>query len=164
MMRDPKITSRIMSAVRNRDTRPELVLRSALWRRGLRYRLRVKLLGKPDIVFPSRKVAVFVDGDYWHGNAWRVRRLSSFEAQFDGMNNAEFWRSKITTNMERDSKVNEALSSSGWTVIRVFESQLVNDIEGVVGQIDAIVRGDRTISTSDPSEIVMVRRQDGEVS
>jgi DNA mismatch endonuclease (patch repair protein) len=131
-----------MAAVRNRDTKPELALRAALWRRGLRYRLRLKLPGKPDIIFPGRKVAVFVDGDFWHGNAWRVRGMPSFDAQFTNINNAEFWRKKILANIERDSKVNEILSASGWTVFRVFESRLLGDIEDVATQIEMLVRGD----------------------
>ena len=99
MSRDPRVTSRIMAAVHNRDTKPELALRRALWHRGLRYRLRTAVLGKPDIVFPGAKVAIFVDGDFWHGNAWRVSGLPSFESQFDRMHNSEFWRDKITVDI-----------------------------------------------------------------
>jgi DNA mismatch endonuclease, patch repair protein len=163
MTRDAEVTSRIMAAVRNRDTRPELALRAALWRRGLRYRLRVKLPGKPDIVFPGRKVVVFVDGDFWHGNAWRVRGKPSFDAQFDGMNNADFWRKKILTNMDRDAKVNETLSTSGWTVVRVFESRLAVDLEGVAAYIDSIVRDRGVDSMNHLGVIKLARRADGEV-
>jgi DNA mismatch endonuclease, patch repair protein len=140
MMRDAEATSRIMAAVRSRDTKPELALRSALWRRGLRYRLQAKLPGKPDIVFPGRRVAVFVDGDFWHGNAWRVRGLASFEAQFTNINNGEFWQQKILSNMRRDSHVNDVLSNSGWTVFRVFESSLMGDVEGIAAEIEMLVR------------------------
>ena len=143
MSRDAKVTSRIMASVRSRDTKPELVLRTALWRRGLRYRLRIKLPGRPDMVFPGRKIAIFVDGDFWHGNAWRVRGMPSFDSQFTNMNNADFWRNKILTNMARDSNVNEALSAAGWTVFRVFESRLLGDIEGVVAQVESLVREDK---------------------
>lgn len=140
MSRDPQVTSRIMSAVRSRDTKPELLLRSRLWHRGLRYRLRSALPGKPDIVFPGPRVAVFVDGDFWHGNAWRARRLPSFEAQFDHMNNAEFWRQKITANMLRDKKINTQLTAGGWEVYRVFESRLTQEIDTVCQEIEALVR------------------------
>ncbi|MFG3710201.1 very short patch repair endonuclease [Micromonospora sp. NPDC047730] len=140
MTRTPEVTSRIMAAIPNRDTKPELVLRSALWRRGLRYRLRTKLLGKPDIVFSAQRVAIFVDGDFWHGNAWRARGMASFDAQFERMRNSEFWRAKILANMRRDEEVNERLAADGWTVYRVFESRLAQEIEMVVLEIESLVR------------------------
>ncbi|WP_222724051.1 very short patch repair endonuclease [Streptomyces sp. uw30] len=139
-MRDPAVTSRIMAAVRNRDTKPEVALRSALWRRGLRYRVRSTLMGKPDITFPGAKLVVFVDGDFWHGNAWKIRGLPSFEAQFDRMNNPDFWRAKLIKNMTRDAEVNSALDQAGWTVYRVFESRLKRDFDEVVEEIFQIVR------------------------
>jgi DNA mismatch endonuclease, patch repair protein len=139
-MRDPEITSRIMAAVRSRDTRPEVALRSLLWRRGLRFRIRSKLTGKPDIVFPSARLAVFVDGDFWHGNAWRTRGLPSFEAQFEKINNAAFWRAKIEGNMTRDLHVNAELSGAGWQVYRVFESRLKDEPGLVVDEIEHLVR------------------------
>jgi len=140
MSRDPSVTSRIMSSVRNRDTKPELALRRALWRRGLRYRLKTTVHGKPDIVFPGARVAVFVDGDFWHGNAWRVRGLPTFESQFDQMNNGQFWHDKLTANMARDAEVTVSLTAAGWLVYRVFESRLAGDVTGVVGEIVAHVR------------------------
>ncbi len=140
MSRDPSVTSRIMAAVQNRDTKPELALRRALWRCGLRYRLRTTLHGKPDIIFPGARVAVFVDGDFWHGNAWRVRGLPTFESQFDRMHNSQFWREKLTANMARDAEVTATLTASGWPVYRVFESRLADDIDGVVAEIETLVR------------------------
>lgn len=139
-MRDPAVTSRIMASVPNRDTRPEVALRSALWRRGLRYRIRTTLTGKPDITFPGAKLAVFVDGDFWHGNAWRIRGLPNFEAQFGRMNNPDFWRAKLRRNMTRDAEVNSALTQAGWTVYRVFESRLKSDFNRVVDEIVEQVR------------------------
>ncbi|MFI8927681.1 very short patch repair endonuclease [Streptomyces sp. NPDC053474] len=134
-MRDPAVTSRIMAAVPNRDTKPEVALRRALWHRGLRYRVRTTLIGKPDIAFPGARLAVFVDGDFWHGNAWRVRGLASFETQFDRMNNPDFWRAKLRKNMTRDAEVNAALAKAGWTVYRVFESRLKREFDTVVEEI-----------------------------
>ncbi len=139
-MRDPEVTSRIMAAVRSRDTRPEVALRSMLWRRGLRFRVRSKLTGKPDIVFSSARLAIFVDGDFWHGNAWRTRGLPSFEAQFKKLNNAVFWRTKIETNMARDQHVNAELSASGWQVYRVLESRLKDEPDLVADEIEDLVR------------------------
>jgi DNA mismatch endonuclease, patch repair protein len=139
-MRDPEVTSRIMAAVRSHDTRPEVALRSLLWRRGLRFRVRSKLTGRPDVVFPSAHLTVFVDGDFWHGNAWRTRGLPSFEAQFEKINNAAFWRAKIEVNMARDLHVNAELARAGWQVYRVFESRLKEEPELVVDEIEHLVR------------------------
>jgi len=132
--RDPAITSRIMAAVPNRNTTPELLLRRELHRCGLRYRLRSTLPGRPDIVFPGPRVAVFVDGDYWHGNTWRLRGAPSFDAYFDGIANAAFWRAKISANVHRDRDVDERLSRDGWYVIRLWESDV---------RIDAVACAER---------------------
>ena len=84
MIRDPAVTSRIMAAVRSTGTRPEMTLRRALFRRGLRYRVRTTLPGKPDVVFPGARVACFVDGAFWHGGGWKERGYTSMESQFEG--------------------------------------------------------------------------------
>jgi len=116
--RDPAITSRMMAAVRGRDSKAELLLRRELHRRGRRYRLHERgLLGKPDIVFKAARVAVFVDGDFWHGNAWRLRGLASFEDQFP--TNREFWVTKLRRNMERDTEVTCGLTWIIGPVIRL---------------------------------------------
>lgn len=140
MSRDQAVTSRIMSAVHSRDTKPEIALRRALWRRGLRYRVRSAVHGKPDIVFPRARVAVFVDGDFWHGNAWRIRGMPTFESQFERIKNSQFWRDKLTANMARDAAVTASLTAEGWEVYRVFESRLATDLARVVSEVEALVR------------------------
>lgn len=140
-MRDPAVTSRIMAAVKGKNTEPELLLRRALHRRGLRYRLHDKRLpGCPDMVFASARVAVFVDGDFWHGHGWRERGFSSFEAQFDNHRDPARWRTKIARNMERDVEVNTDLGRLGWNVVRVLESDIRRDVESVAGAVEARVR------------------------
>lgn len=130
MVRDPAVTSRIMSAVRSKDTQPELLLRRGLHRRGLRYRLHVAgLPGRPDIVFPRAKLAVFIDGDFWHGHGWRERGFNSMEAQFANHRDPDKWIRKIQRNVARDSLVSKQLASAGWNCIRVLESQLRRDPE-----------------------------------
>ena len=110
--RDPATTSQIMSAVRSRDTHPELLLRKALHKRGLRYRVAPRhLVGKPDIVFITARIAVFVDGDFWHGNAWRLRHATSNEHLVARWRNSEFWRNKIVGNVARDARVTRDLES-----------------------------------------------------
>src|SRR3954470_20834591 len=106
--RDPAVTSRMMSAVRGKDSKAEMSLRRELHRRGLRYRLHARdVVGKPDLVVRSRRVAVFVDGDFWHGNAHRVRGLDRMEDLFP--NNREWWMQKLRRNIERDREVTTRL-------------------------------------------------------
>ena len=140
--RSPDITSRIMSAVRNKNGEAEMLLRRSLFARGLRYRVHYRgLMGRPDIVFLSARVVVFVDGDFWHGNAWRLRGMTSFEEQFQFASRPEFWRAKIMRNMERDREVNERLASEGWRVIRLWESDVLKDVDQCVGTVlDALKR------------------------
>lgn len=141
MTRTPEVTSRIMASVRNTNTAPERALRSALHRRGLRYRVHRRMLGKPDITFVSPRVAVFVDGDYWHGNAWRTRGYTDFDSYYARGENGDFWAAKIRRNIERDQHVTEGLRADGWCVIRVWETELAADLDEVVDRIEAVVRG-----------------------
>lgn len=114
-----------MKAVKSRDTGPELSLRRALWGRGFRYRLHVKSLpGSPDLVFHSRRLALFIDGDYWHGRQWKKRGFASLTEQMSRVNNAEYWIKKIEGNMRRDRRVTRQLKDQGWRVLRVWESDL----------------------------------------
>jgi DNA mismatch endonuclease (patch repair protein) len=130
MFRSAAQVSEIMRKVRSKDTQPEKSLRRALWKKGLRFRVSPqKVLGKPDIVFPGPRVAVFVDGDFWHGNQWRNRGLDSLEQQFLNSPNAAYWVSKIQRNVDRDSRTTAELQATGWKVIRVWESQLRRGVE-----------------------------------
>ena len=131
--RDSRTTSRIMAAVKSKGSTAELAVRRRLWANGVRYRLNIKLPGKPDLVFPKQRVAVFVDGDLWHGNSWRVRGLPSLEAQFP--NRTEWWVSKIRRNMERDREINERLTGDGWTVLRFWESDVLADPNAVAAEV-----------------------------
>jgi len=103
-----------------RDTKPELALRRQLWSMGLRYRLHAKdLPGKPDLVFPRHRLAVFVDGDFWHGRNWeaRCRKLAAGH-------NASYWLDKISYNIARDRRNTRQLQAAGWRVIRLWESDV----------------------------------------
>ena len=128
-----------MAAVRHRDSVAELALRRRLWANGLRFRIRSELPGRPDIVFPSQRIVVFVDGDFWHGNGWRVRALPSLEAQFPS--NTAWWAAKIRGNVERDASVTETLRSLDWKVVRYWETDILADPNGVARRIAAMVRG-----------------------
>ena len=134
-MRDPKITHRIMSAVKSKDTRPELSLRKALWHKNYRYRINYKMLpGKPDIVFTKYKVAVFCDGDFWHGHNWALRGKNCLEEELKGYN--DYWKNKILRNVERDEEINKTLNALGWSVVRIWESEIKKDVDGCVLSVE----------------------------
>jgi DNA mismatch endonuclease, patch repair protein len=129
--------SRAMSRIRRRDTVPELLLRKALWSRGARgYRLDSRRLpGRPDLAWSQKRVAVFVDGAFWHGHP------SAFTPGKSG----RYWDEKIVRNMERDRAADAALREMGWTVIRLWDFEVRRDVELSVGRVlaalaDASVR------------------------
>jgi DNA mismatch endonuclease (patch repair protein) len=140
MTRDPAVTSRIMSAVRSTGTRPEMTLRRAVFRRGLRYRVRTKLPGKPDLVFPAARVACFVDGAFWHGAGWQERGYESMEAQFEGRPRGDWWIAKIRRSVNRDREVTKALESAGWHVLRFWDTEVAADPERVAAKVETVVR------------------------
>lgn len=113
----PSVRSRMMAGIRGKNTQPELAIRSALHRRGFRFRLHRKdLPGKPDLVFPGRNAVIFVHGCFWHGHDCHLFRWpKSREA---------FWRDKIGTNIERDWNQREALVDAGWRIGTVWECAL----------------------------------------
>lgn len=115
---DPATRSRMMSRIRSRDTRPELALRSALHRLGLRFRLSTKDLPcKPDIVFPRQKAAVFVHGCFWHRH--EGCRLATTPSS-----NREFWQRKFENNVSRDERNLALLEAMGWVALEVWECEL----------------------------------------
>lgn len=128
-----------MSAVRSRDTGPELRLRRALHARGCRFRVEYrKIPGRPDIAFPSQRVAVFVDGDFWHGNVAKARGFSEVAEDAEPYGrwaNSDFWSQKIGQNVARDRRVDEELKELGWAVIRLWESELNADLESHVRRV-----------------------------
>jgi DNA mismatch endonuclease (patch repair protein) len=136
--RDPAITHKIMSAVKSKNTRPEIALRKALWHQGFRFRVNYKALpGKPDIVFAKAKIAVFCDGDYWHGHNWALRGLKDLDEELSRY--SEFWANKIRRNIQRDEEVNRLLADMGWRVIRVWESEIIKDISSCTQKISSLL-------------------------
>ena len=111
-----------MSRIRNKDSAIELMLRKELWSRGLRYRKNVKsILGHPDVAFKGKKIAVFVDSEFWHGYDWENRK-NNFRS------NTDFWFPKIERNMQRDKEVTEALEADGWIVLRFWGDEIKRDV------------------------------------
>lgn len=97
-MRDPKVTHKIMAAIPSKNTRPEVILRKALWNEGIRYRINYKRIpGKPDIAITKHKIAIFCDGDFWHGHNWAIRGYGSFEQELSRYN--DYWKEKLLRNV-----------------------------------------------------------------
>lgn len=115
-----------MQAVRSKGTNIENLLAKELWRRGLRYRKNNKtVFGHPDITFKKYKIAVFVDGEFWHGKDWDEKSVVI-------KTNRDFWINKISRNIERDNAVNEYLSKNGWKVLRFWGRQIKTDLVNCV--------------------------------
>jgi DNA mismatch endonuclease (patch repair protein) len=131
----PETRSRVMSRIRSKDTKPELALRRALWAQGLRgWRCHPKSIpGKPDLAFTRLKVAVFVDGRFWHGHP-------DF---FTFGKSGEYWDAKIARTQERDRVVNEALAASGWSVIRFWDFEVESDLPGCADRVSAALAAAR---------------------
>jgi|SRR5579864_4117517 len=124
MTRPPLSRSEQMSRIRGRNTRPERRLRSALWMAGLRYRLHVAALGaRPDLILPARRVAVFVDGCFWHGCPLHYVRPRS---------RTEHWKDKLRENVDRDRRQTLELEARGWRVVRIWEHEIDEMLSGVV--------------------------------
>ena len=112
-----------MQAIKAKDTAIELLLRKELWSRGIRYRKNVKsIVGKPDIAFIKKKIAVFCDSEFWHGFDWERRKS-------DIKSNRDFWIPKIEKNIARDKEVNDALDADGWIVLRFWGQQIKKDVK-----------------------------------
>lgn len=119
-----------MQAVKNKDSQIELMLRSALWNKGYRYRKNyTKLEGKPDIVLPKYKIAIFCDSEFWHGYNWQIRKN-------DIKSNKDFWIKKIEGNIQRDKNVNEILNAQGWKVLRFWGNDIKKNLAECVNKIE----------------------------
>lgn len=118
-----------MSRIQGKNTKPELMLRGCLWKFGLRYRLHYKLQGRPDIVFPGRRIAIFVDGCFWHGCPEHGVRPKT---------NRRFWHEKIKGNVKRDERNTMQLTKDGWTVLRFWEHDVEKDLAKVLMTIQKI--------------------------
>lgn len=127
----PEQRSRCMSRIRGSNTAVEVRFRCLLWRAGLRYALGRRLPGRPDLTFVAARVAVFVDGCFWHAcPAHGVAPKA----------NAEFWRAKIGRNAARDVEVNRLLRAEGWTVLRVWEHEIELNAERCARRTAAAIR------------------------
>lgn len=124
-----------MKNIRSQDTKIEVILRHALWNKGYRYRKNYRQLpGKPDIVLTKYKIAIFCDGEFFHGKDWEV-----LKPRLEKSNNGKYWIIKITRNRERDDEVNKKLQFEGWTVIRFWGNDIKNDVDECVRVVEETI-------------------------
>lgn len=122
--------SAIMRSVKSKDTKIEVFLRKALWHHGIRYRKNYKIFNcKPDIVITKHKIAIFCDGDFWHGN--ELDKMPS--------TNSKFWHNKIQRNIERDFENTITLRDGGWIVLRFWESEINSNLKYCINSILTII-------------------------
>lgn len=118
-----------MVAVKAKGTKPELLLAKAMWSTGLHYRKNDKtVFGCPDFVHKGKKIAIFVDGEMWHGKDWEHQK-DTFKS------NRDFWIPKIERNIERDKEVNAHLTAKGWTVLRFWEKDIKKNPQECLSKI-----------------------------
>jgi DNA mismatch endonuclease, patch repair protein len=130
--------------VKSANTRAEIILRRSLRKAGLRFRLNdLSLPGKPDLTFSRYKVAVFCDGDFWHGRDWpKLRRKLMNRA------NSSYWIAKVIANRRRDRAVNHLLLKLGWIVVRIWETDILSDIDRVSNSLLLFICKGKLIKTS----------------
>lgn len=133
----PEQRKKCMQSNKSKGTKPELVLAKAMWALGLRYRKNSgSIFGKPDFSFKKYKVAVFVDGEFWHGKDWEQRK-----AEIKG--NREFWIAKIERNIRRDMEVTGRLKAEGWTVLRFWSNDVVKNAGCHAEKVKEIIQARR---------------------
>lgn len=124
-----------MKNIRSKDTAIEIRLRKALWQKGYRYRKNYKELpGCPDIVLTKYKIAIFCDGEFFHGKDWEV-----LKPHLEQSNNSQFWINKISRNIERDDEVNKKLLFLGWTVIRFWGKDIKKNTDECVRVVEETI-------------------------
>lgn len=128
-------THKTMQKLKSKNTSIESILRKELWKRGYRYRKNYsKLPGKPDIVLTKYKVAIFCDGEFFHGKDWDVRKPKLQQG-----NNGDYWIEKISRNRERDEEINKKLLFMGWTVIRFWGNDIKKKTDECIRVIEETI-------------------------
>ena len=123
-----------MSRIKCKDTKPEIMLRKALWHKGIRYRKNyTRLPGTPDIALTRQKIAIFVDGDFWHARGHHNNPGEQVRS------NREYWQKHLSRNVERDKEVNDALTEEGWVVLRFWESDIRRSLNDCLKQVEGYI-------------------------
>lgn len=131
----PEQRRKNMQHIKSNDTKIEVLLRKALWNKGYRYRKNYKKLpGKPDIVLTKYKIAIFCDGEFFHGKDWEV-----LKPHLEKSNNSEFWIKKISRNIEWDDEINKKFLFMGWTVIRFWGNDITQKTDECIKVIEETI-------------------------
>ena len=131
----PEQRRKNMQHIRSQNTKIEVILRKALWKKGYRYRKNYKdLPGKPDIVLAKYKIAIFCDSEFFHGKDWEVLR-----SKLEKGKNPDYWIPKIERNMERDKEKDKALLFAGWTVVHFWGKEILKNTDECVKVIEEII-------------------------
>ena len=117
-----------MQNIKSSNTKPEIAFRKALWKRGVRYRINVKdIMGKPDICIKSKKIAIFIDSEYWHGKMYLEGKIPK--------SNQEYWISKLERNIQRDKEVNLFFKKHGWKVFRFWSKEVKSNLDNIIDEV-----------------------------
>ena len=131
----PEQRHKNMSNIRSKDTSIELLLRKALWKKGIRYRKNYKKIpGTPDIAITQYKIAIFCDSEFFHGKDWEVLR-----PKLEKGSNPDFWIKKIGKNIEHDNEINKELNFLGWTVIRFWGNDIKKKTDECIKVIEEVI-------------------------
>lgn len=123
-----------MRSIHSKNTKAECLYRKHLWKLGYRYRINYsKLPGKPDVVIIKYKLAIFIDGEFWHGYD-----LEAIKSKIKS--NRDYWIPKIQINKSRDNSINKKLNALGWTVLRFWEKEILNDLNHCVHKTISIIK------------------------
>ena len=131
----PEQRKKNMRSIKGKDTSIEMILRKALWKKGYHYRKNYKNLpGTPDIALTKYKIAIFCDGEFFHGKDWEILR-----PKLEKSNNSKYWLNKISRNREHDEEINKKLLFLGWTVIRFWGNDIKKDLNGCIKVIEETI-------------------------
>lgn len=131
----PEQRHKNMQHIKSKDTDIEVMLRKALWHKGYRYRKNYQgAPGHPDIAITKYKIAIFCDGEFFHGKDWQV-----LKPKLEKSNNSQFWINKISRNRERDDEVNKKLLFENWTVIRFWGNDIKNNLDECINVVEEAV-------------------------
>ncbi|MDO8538437.1 MAG: very short patch repair endonuclease [archaeon] len=136
--RNPKITSKIMSQIRSKHTKIELLLAKEFRKSKIKFRRYQSLPGKPDFIIYRKKIAIFCDGDFWHGNNWKIRGMKNQNEEFSKL--SDFWIKKIKRNILRDKQINKLLKKMGWIVLRFWESKIKKSPKKIIKKIEKTIK------------------------
>ena len=140
-----------MKNIKSQNTKIEVMLCKALWHKGYRYRKNYKELpGKPDIVLTKYKIAIFCDGEFFHGRNWKDQKKRIAKG-----NNSEYWLNKISRNIDRDAEVEKQLFQMGWTVLRFWGKDIKKNLDRCVKEIEDAIYEKQIEEMEDTSEAII---------